>query len=82
MLRAGVGLSVQSNPRTAAVEATQAALAQAGLRVESVPGPAALIAGPRAWPVRYVPGGSRARSFRSVIDGPAGGGYTGLPAET
>jgi small ligand-binding sensory domain FIST len=33
MLRAGVGLSVQSNPRTAAVEATQAALAQAGLRV-------------------------------------------------
>jgi small ligand-binding sensory domain FIST len=33
MLRAGVGLSVQSNPRTAAVEATQAALKQAGLRV-------------------------------------------------
>ena len=33
MLRAGVGLSDQSNPRTAAVEATQAALKQAGLRV-------------------------------------------------
>ncbi len=33
MLRAGVGFSVQSNPRTAAVEATQAALKQAGLRV-------------------------------------------------
>src|SRR5215831_1028612 len=33
MLRAGVGFSVQSNPRTAAVEATQAALRQAGLRV-------------------------------------------------
>jgi len=33
MLRAGVGLSVQSNPRSAAVEATQAALKQAGLRI-------------------------------------------------
>src|SRR6266851_3149758 len=33
MLRAGVGFSVQSNPRTAALEATQAALKQAGLRV-------------------------------------------------
>ena len=33
MLRAGVGCSIQSNPRTAAVEATQAALRQAGLRV-------------------------------------------------
>ncbi len=33
MLRAGVGISVQSNPRTAAIEATQAALKQAGLRV-------------------------------------------------
>jgi small ligand-binding sensory domain FIST len=33
MLRAGVGLSVQSNPRTAAIEATQAALKQAGLRI-------------------------------------------------
>src|SRR5262250_3149668 len=33
MLRAGVGLSVQSNPRTAAIEATQDALKQAGLRV-------------------------------------------------
>jgi small ligand-binding sensory domain FIST len=33
MLRAGVGFSVQSNPRTAAIEATQAALKQAGLRV-------------------------------------------------
>src|SRR5215471_5039813 len=32
MLRAGVGFSVQSNPRTAAIEATQAALKQAGLR--------------------------------------------------
>ena len=33
MLRAGVGLSTQSNPRTAAIEATEAALKQAGLRV-------------------------------------------------
>ncbi|MBV8771643.1 MAG: hypothetical protein JO166_04825, partial [Deltaproteobacteria bacterium] len=33
MLRAGVGFSTQSNPRTAAVEATQAALKQAGLRI-------------------------------------------------
>ncbi|HJU12118.1 MAG TPA: hypothetical protein VJ728_14635, partial [Candidatus Binataceae bacterium] len=33
MLRAGVGLSIQSNPRTAAIEATEAALKQAGLRV-------------------------------------------------
>src|SRR6516225_6934254 len=33
MLRAGVGFSVQPNPRTAAIEATQAALKQAGLRV-------------------------------------------------
>ena len=33
MLRAGVGFSVQSNPRTAATEATQAALKQAGLRI-------------------------------------------------
>jgi small ligand-binding sensory domain FIST len=33
MLRAGVGFSVQSNPRTAAIEATQAALKQAGLRI-------------------------------------------------
>jgi small ligand-binding sensory domain FIST len=33
MLRAGVGFSVQPNPRTAALEATQAALKQAGLRV-------------------------------------------------
>jgi small ligand-binding sensory domain FIST len=33
MLRAGVGFSVQPNPRTAAVEATQAALKQAGLRI-------------------------------------------------
>ena len=33
MLRAGAGYSVASNPRTAAVEATKAALAQAGLRV-------------------------------------------------
>jgi small ligand-binding sensory domain FIST len=33
MLRAGVGFSVQSNPRTAAIEATEAALKQAGLRV-------------------------------------------------
>jgi small ligand-binding sensory domain FIST len=32
MLRAGVGHSVLANPRTAAVEATQAALKQAGLR--------------------------------------------------
>src|SRR6201987_5055774 len=33
MLRAGVGFSVQANPRTAALEATQAALQQAGLRI-------------------------------------------------
>jgi small ligand-binding sensory domain FIST len=33
MLRAGAGFSVQPNPRTAAVEATQAAMRQAGLRV-------------------------------------------------
>jgi small ligand-binding sensory domain FIST len=33
MVRAGVGYSVTLNPRTAAVEATQAALKQAGLRV-------------------------------------------------
>jgi len=33
MLHAGVGFSVQSNPRTAAIEATQAALKQAGLRI-------------------------------------------------
>jgi small ligand-binding sensory domain FIST len=33
MIRAGVGHSIASNPRTAAVEATTAALAQAGLRV-------------------------------------------------
>lgn len=33
MLRAGVGYSVTLNPRTAAVEATQSALTQAGLRV-------------------------------------------------
>ena len=33
MLRAGAGFSVQPNPRTAAIEATQAALKQAGLRV-------------------------------------------------
>lgn len=33
MLRAGVGSSTQSNPRTAAVEATRAALKQAGLRI-------------------------------------------------
>lgn len=33
MIRAGVGYSVASNPRTAALEATTAALAQAGLRV-------------------------------------------------
>lgn len=33
MLRAGVGISTTLNPRTAAIEATQAALAQAGLRV-------------------------------------------------
>jgi small ligand-binding sensory domain FIST len=33
MLRAGVGFSVQPNPRTAALEATQGALKQAGLRV-------------------------------------------------
>jgi small ligand-binding sensory domain FIST len=32
MLRAGVGYSVQSNPRLGAIEATQAALKQAGLR--------------------------------------------------
>src|SRR5690349_5608384 len=32
MLRAGVGYSVMQNPRTAAVEATEAALKQAGLR--------------------------------------------------
>src|SRR5437660_6886920 len=33
MLRAGAGFSVQANPRTAAIEATQAALKQAGLRI-------------------------------------------------
>jgi small ligand-binding sensory domain FIST len=33
MLRAGAGISTALNPRTAAIEATQAALAQAGLRV-------------------------------------------------
>jgi small ligand-binding sensory domain FIST len=33
MLRAGAGLSVNPNPRKAAIEATQAALKQAGLRV-------------------------------------------------
>jgi small ligand-binding sensory domain FIST len=33
MIRAGVGYSVTLNPRTAAIEATQAALRQAGLRV-------------------------------------------------
>jgi small ligand-binding sensory domain FIST len=33
MLRAGAGISTALNPRTAAIEATQAALVQAGLRV-------------------------------------------------
>jgi small ligand-binding sensory domain FIST len=33
MLRAGAGFSIQSNPRTAAVEATHSAMKQAGLRV-------------------------------------------------
>ncbi len=33
MLRAGAGFSIQSNPRAAALEATQSALKQAGLRV-------------------------------------------------